>query len=206
LNAALLIVMAVVIAVLTTAAFGPSLLDALRSRRKAVREVRGRHPHAAPAYDPGRERRAERKALELLGSVVSAEEFAMYRELGFLSVAGAGEEGSGYAYLIYPHRPIVAYDTANGELLNEYCVGFPDRSPEADGARLPDSDDVLAKWMSLRGGERNLIAEANMNVPGRQVDPGQVKRDLIRLREWRGRRQRQPGATPQSRRRKSLAT
>ena len=204
-NAALLIVMAVVIAVLATAAFGHTLLDALRSRRQAVREVRGRS-HAAPAYDPGRERRAERKALELLASVVSAEEFAMYRELGFLSVAGAGEEGSGYAYLIYPHRPIVAYDTASGELLNEYCVGFPDRSPEAVGARLPDSDDVLAKWMSLRGGERNLIAEANMNVPGRQVDPGQVKRDLIRLREWRGRRQRPPGGTPQSRRRKSLAT
>jgi hypothetical protein len=44
--------------------------------------------------------------------------------------------------------------------------------------------------MSLRGGERKLIAQANMNVPGRQVDPGQVRRDLVRLHEWRGRRAR----------------
>jgi hypothetical protein len=187
--------MAIVIAVLATYAFAPSLLAGLRARRQRMREVRGRHPRAAPAYDPGRERRAERKALDLLASVVSAEEFRMYRELGFLSVPGAGDDASGYAYLIYPHRPIVAYDTSTGELLNEYCVGFPDQSPEAAGARLPDSDDVLAKWMSLRGGERKLIAEANMNVPGRQVDPGQVQRDLIRLREWRGRRQREAAAT-----------
>jgi hypothetical protein len=27
-----------------------------------------------------------------------------------------------------------------------------------------------------------------MHVPGRQVDPGQVARDLIRLRDWRARR------------------
>jgi hypothetical protein len=42
--------------------------------------------------------------------------------------------------------------------------------------------------MSLRAGERELISLANMNVPGRQVDPGQAARDLIRLREWRARR------------------
>ena len=29
---------------------------------------------------------------------------------------------------------------------------------------------------------------ANMHVAGRQVDPGQAGRDLIRLREWRARR------------------
>ena len=51
-------------------------------------------------------------------------------------------------------------------------------------ARLPDSDDVLAKWMALTGDERRLITTANMHLPGRQVDPKQVRRDLWRLSEW----------------------
>jgi hypothetical protein len=118
---------------------------------------------------------------------VSADEYAMYAELGFIVVDGAEGDG-GYGYLLYPHRPIVAFDVSTGELLNEYCVGFPDRSEPATSQRLPDADDVLAKWMSLRAGERDLISVANMHVPGRQVDPGQVGRDLIRLREWRARR------------------
>ena len=110
----------------------------------------------------------------------------MYRDLGFLRAPGRRD---GYAYLIYPHRPIVAYDTRSGELLNEYCVGFPDDSDPALGDRLPDSDDVLAKWMGLRGGERELIADSNMHMLGRQLDPSQVRRDLRRLREWEVRRQ-----------------
>jgi hypothetical protein len=110
----------------------------------------------------------------------------MYTELGFIAVDGAEGDG-GYGYLLYPHRPIVAFDLHTAELLNEYCVGFPDRSEPAQ-QRLPDADDVLAKWMSLRAGERELISVANMHVPGRQLDPGQVARDLIRLREWRARR------------------
>jgi hypothetical protein len=150
-----------------------------RRRRPAQRS-------AAP-YPRGRERRAERAARELLRSVVSEEEAAMYAELGFVEIAGAGE---GYHYLLYPRRPIVAYDSETGELLSEYCVAFPDRSEPAEGQRLPAADDVLAKWMSLRGGERELIAEANMHVPGRQIDPTQVRRDLIRLRSWRAARAR----------------
>ena len=110
----------------------------------------------------------------------------MYAELGFVAVAG-GDGERGYGYLLYPHRPIVAYDDRSGELLSEYCVTFPDRADPV-GQRLPDADDVLAKWMSLRAGERELISVANMHVPGRQVDPQQVRRDLIRLREWRARR------------------
>jgi hypothetical protein len=138
-----------------------------------------------PRYDPGRERRAERRARELLRSVVSADEFAMYEELGFLSVSG--RQGSGYAYLIYPHRPIVAYDSETGELLSEYCVTFADRSDIATGSRLPDADDVLAKWMALRGSERDLIGVANMHLPGRQLDPERIRRDLVRLRDWQAR-------------------
>jgi hypothetical protein len=172
----------VVLGVLAAVGFGPAL--AQRGRR--WRERRAAATPAAP-YDPGRERRAEVRARDLLRSVVSAEEYAMYAELGFIAVAG-GSGGRGYAYLLYPHRPIVAYDTESEELLNEYCVAFPDRSDPSAGERLPDADDVLAKWMSLRAGERELISVANMHVPGRQLDPRQVGRDLIRLREWRARR------------------
>ena len=138
-----------------------------------------------PAWDPGRELRAERRARELMRSVVSPEDHAMYVELGFIAVEGRPGAEAGYGYLLYPHRPIVAYDTASGELLNEYCVAFPDRADPSLGARLPDADDILAKWMSLRGGERELIAVANMHLPGWHVDPDQVRRDLRRLAQWR---------------------
>jgi hypothetical protein len=144
---------------------------------------------APTGYDPGRERRAEQRARSLLRSCVSDRDWAMYRDLGFLRVwGGLGDHGRGadasYAYLIYPHKPIVAYVPDTGELLNEYCVAFPDHSKPYGSARLPDSDDVLAKWMALTADERRLVGEANMHLPGRQVDPDRVRRDLVRLRRW----------------------
>jgi hypothetical protein len=140
-------------------------------------------------YDPGRERRAEQRARALLRSCIDERDWAMYRDLGFLRVwGGLGERGRGedatYAYLIYPHKPIVAYLPQTGALLNEYCVAFPDHSRPYGSSRLPDSDDVLAKWMALTADERRLIGDANMHLPGRQVDPGQVRRDLLRLARW----------------------
>jgi len=112
----------------------------------------------------------------------------MYRELGFLRVLGPADAGAGaepaYAYLIYPHKPIVAYVPATGELLNEYCVTFLDESRPYGSSRLPHSDDVLAKWMAITADERRLIGEANMHLPGRQVDPERVRRDLARLAVW----------------------
>ena len=131
--------------------------------------------------DPGRERRAEHRARELLRSCVNDEEWTMYRDLGFIRVHGSTP---GYAYLVYPHKPVVAYMPDSGRLLNEYCVEFPDMTGAIAGSRLPDSDDVLAKWMALTGDERRLIRTANMHLPGRQVDPGRVRRDLWRLAQW----------------------
>lgn len=133
-------------------------------------------------YDPGRERRAEQRARRLLRSCVNEREWAMYRDLGFLRVFG--RSGERYAYLIYPHKPIVSYVPRTGALLSEYCVAFPDHSRPYGSTRLPDSDDVLAKWMALRADERRLIADANMHLPGRQVDPERVRRDLQRLACW----------------------
>jgi hypothetical protein len=146
------------------------------------------------AYDPGRELRAEQRARALLRSCIEEADWEMYRDLGFLRVWGtnAGEGGvpgeAPYAYLIYPHKPIVAYVPATGELLNEYCVAFPDNTRPYGSPRLPDSDDVLAKWMALTADERRLIGEANMHLPGRQVDPDRVRRDLSRLASWDRRR------------------
>ena len=117
----------------------------------------------------------------------------MYRDLGFIRVWGsqnggtaesARAAGAPYAYVIYPHRPIVAYLAQTRRLLSEYCVTFPDHTRPYGSARLPDSDDVLAKWMALTGDERRLISTANMHLPGRQIDPAQVTRDLWRLSQW----------------------
>jgi hypothetical protein len=144
-------------------------------------------------YDPGRERRAEQRARELLRSCVGDEEWAMYRDLGFIRVWGSQANGPGdttetdgapYAYLIYPHQAIVAYMAQTHRVLNEYCVAFPDETRPYGSAMLPDSDDVLAKWMALTGDERRLISTANMHLPGRQLDPARVKRDLWRLAQW----------------------
>jgi hypothetical protein len=38
--------------------------------------------------------------------------------------------------------------------------------------------------MALKGDERRLISAANMHLPGRQIDPRQVQRDIWRLGRW----------------------
>jgi hypothetical protein len=215
----------------------PQLAHELAARRRAHRATdrsrwtlaSGEHPRFGQhGYDPGRELRAEQRARELLRSCVNEQEWAMYRDLGFLRVwaptrcaagsaglscaggtlddsapgSGCGPEaevvsgarcaqetertrdGAPYAYLLYPHKPIVAYIPQTGALLNEYCVAFPDETRPYGSARLPDADDVLAKWMALTADERRLIADANMHLPGRQVDPQQVHEDLARLARW----------------------
>jgi hypothetical protein len=165
-------------------------LDEAWSRHRARRRVSPVMP-----YDPGRDRRAEQRARTLLRSCVNEEEWAMYRELGFIRVWGiradgpeetgrAQTGGAAYAYLIYPHKAIVAYLAQTHRLLNEYCVAFPDETRPYGSERLPDSDDVLAKWMALTGDEERLISTANMHLPGRQLDPARVKRDLWRLSQW----------------------
>src|SRR6059058_5332663 len=124
-------------------------VDRHRARRARV----GGRDGIGHGYDPGRERRAEQRARSLLRSCVNSEEWAMYRDLGFIRVAGrlqaegphglsagrrrfrgadlgqgganarpggCGGSESAYAYLIYPHKPIVAYVPRTGRLLSEY--------------------------------------------------------------------------------------
>ncbi|HET8978632.1 MAG TPA: hypothetical protein VFN87_10765 [Solirubrobacteraceae bacterium] len=176
-------------------------IEDLWSRHRARRRLAPPMP-----YDPGRERRAEQRARALLRSCVNEEEWAMYRDLGFIRVwgkqaDGPGAHGAAYAYLIYPHRAIIAYLAQTHRLLSEYCVTFPDETRPYGSARLPDSDDVLAKWMALTGDEQRLISTANMHLPGRQLDPVRVKRDLWRLSQWERARMRDaaarnPASTP----------
>jgi hypothetical protein len=127
-----------------------------------------------------RERRAEERARELLRSTAGDDALEMYERFGLLSV-----EQRDYGYLIYPHRPLVAYDAGTGELLSEYCVRFRDGSDPEAGERLPDADDVLAKWMALQADEHELIGTANVHPLGRQLDPAMVRRDLAAVRQWR---------------------
>jgi hypothetical protein len=165
-------------------------LREFRERRRRAQPPRAPQPR----FDPGVERRAEMKARSLLRSIVNPEEWEMYRDLGFIRVVGqgprpardpaAGEPPLGFCFLIYPHKPIVAYLPGSNSLLSEYCVEFPDRSERLYGPKLPDSDDVLAKWMLIRADEEALLRGANMHLPGRQVDPQRVRRDLWRLAEW----------------------
>lgn len=162
-----------------------------RARAAALASPAERTPR--PSLSIGRrltpeEREAEERAEALLGSVVGAESLAAYRALGFLHAFGSSEEDGmpGYGYLIYPHRPIVSFDTRSGRILNELCVRFPDKDEEGADQRLPDADDVLAKWLALRGDELALLAEANVDRPGTQIDPAQIRRDLLRLQEWAG--------------------
>jgi hypothetical protein len=188
-----LLALALIAAALVAPLVVPALAGRLQQRR-ARRAAGG--PDELVMYDPGRERRAEVRARELLRSCVNGEEWGMYRDLGFIRVAGRHSRrdadrapGPAYAYLIYPHKPIVAYLPASGRLLSEYCVEFPDLSG-GGGSRLPASDDVLAKWMALTSDEDRVIRRANMHLIGRQLDPAKVRRDLWRLAEWERRRQR----------------
>ncbi len=169
-------------------------LEQWRAERPERPQRRGVDP-LEDLYDPGRERRAEQRARELLRSCVNDEEWGMYRDLGFIRVTGRHarreiDRGAraAYAYLVYPHKPIVAYVPESGQLLSEYCVEFPDLTGSGGRHRLPASDDVLAKWMALSSDEDRVIRRANMHLIGRQLDPARVRRDLWRLAEWERRR------------------
>ena len=154
-------------------------------------QARRRRIDSVLLSDPGRERRAEQRARELLRSCVNEEEWRMYRELGFIRVwsrlgatAGAGE----VAYLIYPHRPVVSFLASTGTPLHEYCVVFPDEPGPGGSERLPSSDDALAKWMAITGDEAHFLEIANEHHAGRQIPITQVRSDIWRLSRWEGSR------------------
>jgi hypothetical protein len=183
------IVLVVLLSVVLLPRLGSSLQPSLTTAMRRAR--RGESPPVVEDYDPGRERRAEQRARELLRSCVNEEEWAMCCELGFLRVYGARGPRQ-HAYLVYPHKPILAYIPETGLVLGEYCVEFPDRTLPYGSPRLPDADDVLAKWVALTADERSVLERANLHLPGRQIRVATVRRDLVRLRCWERERARWP--------------
>ncbi len=126
-----------VLALITATLAAPVVVRALsaRARRVGARPRRAR-PSSPLDYDPGRERRAEQRARQLLRSCVNDEEWGMYRDLGFIRVEGkkrplrAAAGPPPYAYLVYPHKPILAYVPASGQLL---CASTAWSSPTSPG-------------------------------------------------------------------------
>src|SRR4051812_30142562 len=111
--------------------------------REAVQRQRARRAIVpSTPYDPGRERRAEQRARELRRWGGNDEEWSMSRALGFIRGGGGMAQapkrrgspsydprpGAPSASLISPHKPIVAFLPQTRELLNEYCVAFPDET------------------------------------------------------------------------------
>lgn len=158
-----------------------------------ARPPRARRPRRAPRASWLREapvgpQEAERRSLELLRSCVNADEWEMFRELGFICTTGRRPSRAGalprYRYLIYPHLPVVALLPRSLAPVREYCVLFPERGgPPA----LPTGDDVLAKWMTLRADEERLLAHANVSSPGCQIPLSRIERDIARYRRWAAR-------------------
>ena len=189
------VVLVVALGILATAIARPA--RAVHARRRAVR--------ALPSWvgePPLRAADAERRSLDLLQSVVNAEEWDMFRELGFICVSGRRGRRPGsppdspprYRYLIYPHLPVVALLPRSMAPVREYCVQFPERAGPGTPL-LPRGDDVLAKWMTLRADEDRLLSYANVGGAGCQVPLSTVERDLERLERWRRRREAQNGGS-----------
>lgn len=167
------------------------------------RPSRRRVPDWAREAPVGREE-SERRSLALLESVVNADEWEMYRDLGFICTTGRRFRRDGrealprYRYLIYPHRPLVALLPRSMAPVREYCVQFPDDPRAGDDGLLPSGDDVLAKWMTVRADEDRLLVHANVSNPGCQIPLSRIERDLRRLARWeerRGRPEPAPSAT-----------
>jgi hypothetical protein len=163
-----------------------------RARRRRARSWTG-EPRLSRAQ-------AEQRSLKLLRSVVNLDEWEMYRDLGFMCVDGRRPERPGraqapgprYRYLIYPNLPLVALLPRSMAPVREYCIEFPERRTNGEREMLPAGDDMLAKWMTLRSDEEQLLAFANVSSVGCQVPMGQIERDLLRLDRWR----RQRAGTP----------
>ena len=94
-----------VLALLAAALTAPIAARGIAVRRRRAGQARARARRRAERRelrDPGRERRAEQRARELLRSCVNDEEWAMYRDLGFIRVYGRlASDGPGGA----PARP-----------------------------------------------------------------------------------------------------
>ena len=108
--------------------------ERVRERRRA-----NRRRVAGAGHDPGRERRAEQRARALLRSCVNEEEWAMYRDLGFIRVWGAGAGRRGVLRL--PGLPAQA----------DRRLRAPDRPPaQRVLRRVPRPDPAVRQLAAAR--------------------------------------------------------
>src|SRR3712207_1248396 len=84
---------AIVVVALLWEVLAPRVAESVDRHRARRARVPGRD--GLGGYDPGRERRAEQRARTLLRSCVNEEEWAMYRDLGFIRVWGTQADGPG---------------------------------------------------------------------------------------------------------------
>lgn len=170
-------------------AIGPALARGWRALRH--------RPRGAGLRDPLGTRAAERAGREILEGLLDADDRAMYAELGHVRVQGrrragppgaehhATISGASYAYLVSPHRPVVAYLPQTGTPIAEYRMPRPDRHGVD---RLAAADDVVASVLLLRDDEDRLVRISAAERPGRSLARDRVVRDLWRLRLWEAER------------------
>ena len=167
-----------------------------RKRSSAARPPARAH-RADRGYDPGRERRAEQRARELLRSCVNEEEWAMYRDLGFIRVWGAGQADRPGARrrrrrrwraLRLPHLSRTSRSSPTCPQTGRAAERVLRRVPRRDAAlRQRAAARLRRRAGQVDGADRRRAAadrrrqHAPARPPGR---PAQVRRDLWRLRQW----------------------
>ncbi len=125
---------------------------------------------------------AELRARELMRGVVGAEDYRAYEELGFISVPGRGDEASGYAYLIYPHRPLVAYETATGRPAHRVLRRLSRRWAAPPGRRRRAREVDRAPRRRARADRHRKPEPAR--PPDRSRPPAARPRPPARLAGW----------------------
>jgi len=125
----------------------------------------------------------------------------MFRDLGFICLTGrrAGTRAFSlprYRYMVYPHLPVVALLPRSLAPVREYCIQFPETSPDVPEPALPVGDDILAKWMTIRADEDRLLAFANVANAGCQIPLSTIERDIRRYERWRARHDSLPPRAP----------
>ena len=173
----------------------------LLARRRAA-EPRARSPQH-PASTPASSAAPSARRGRCCESIVNREDWEMYRDLGFIRVAGRmarARRPASYCYLIYPHQPIVAYLPEIEQPAERVLRRVPrPRRRRTTAPRLPDSDDVLAKWMMIKADEERLMRGANMHLPGTAGRSATgASRPLDGLREWERQGGRASGARGRS--------
>ena len=155
-----------------------SALERARRRASAVARVARGRGAGQLGYDPGRERRAEQRARELLRSCVDERSgrctatSASCASGVRLGDHGRRARGAPYAYLIYPHKPIVAYVPQTRRLLNEYCVAFPDHA----ALRQPAAARLRRRAREVDGADRRRARADRRGEHAPARTPGRPRR------------------------------